>query len=134
MSRLAHGVVARFNVPFELVVEAVKSIGEASNVYWEVLSSNPRIALFVGEKYFFRTDNSLAATTIVIDRKEYTLVKVVATGGSGRGLNALFDFGASRAYARIVLDKIARRTNAKPEVIAEVDYLDSESAQKLHVA
>jgi hypothetical protein len=34
----------------------------------------------VGEKYFFRVDNYLAITVIVIDRGNHVVLKAVATG------------------------------------------------------
>jgi len=60
---LAHGVLALFNASFDSVVEVLKRISIASNVFLEVLNCKPRVALAVGEKYFFRAKNYLSATT-----------------------------------------------------------------------
>jgi hypothetical protein len=64
---LAHGVAVRVYTSFSAVVEAVKRCGICSNVYIEILGSSSRVAVAVGEKYFFRIDNYLALTVIAID-------------------------------------------------------------------
>jgi len=64
---LAHGVLAEFDAPFERVVEALRRISDACNVFIEVVDTEPRIAVAIEEKYFFRAGNYLAATTVVLD-------------------------------------------------------------------
>jgi hypothetical protein len=66
---LAHGVAVRVytSSKFSAVVEVAKGCDIYSNVYIEVLGSSPRVAVAVGEKYFFRIDNYLAITVIAID-------------------------------------------------------------------
>jgi hypothetical protein len=64
---LAHDVAVRVYTSFSAVVEAVRRCDIYSNVCIEVLGSSPRVAVAVGEKYFFRIDNYLAITVIAID-------------------------------------------------------------------
>jgi len=77
---LAHGVAVRVYTSFSAVVEAVKGCDIYSNVYIEVVDSSPKIAVAVGEKYFFSVDNYLAVTVIAIDGGDYVVLKAVATG------------------------------------------------------
>jgi hypothetical protein len=78
---LAHGVAVRVYAGFQSVTEAVKWCDICSNVYVEVVDSTPRVAVAVGEKYFFRVDNYLAVTVVAIDRGDHVVLKVIATGG-----------------------------------------------------
>jgi hypothetical protein len=77
---LAHGVAVRVYAGFQSVVEAVKRCDICSNVYVEVVDSTPRVAVAVGEKYFFRVDNYLAVTAVAIDRDNHVVLKAIATG------------------------------------------------------
>jgi len=77
---LAHGVAIRVYASFSSVVNALRSCEICSNVYVDVLDSSPRIAVAVGEKYFFRVDNYLAVTIIAVDRGDHVVLKAVATG------------------------------------------------------
>jgi len=127
---LAHGLVARLHVPFDAAYAALLETDIASNIYHEVLPTEPRVAVAVGEKYFIRAGNSLAATTILLDEDSSTLVKIVATGAR-EGLLDFFDLGSSRDYTRLILRRLAERTGADYEVLAEVDRLDSLKARGL---
>ncbi len=130
MPQLAHGLVARFPTGFDSVVNTLQSIDIASNVYYEILDSRPRIALFVGEKYFFRAKNALAATTIVIESGLGTIVKVVACGGR-ESIFDFFDLGASRDYARMIVKELEKRLGTEAEIVAEVDHLSSSKSGQL---
>ncbi len=67
MVKLAYGIAVRLEAPFDKVVEALRTVEKASNIYWEIINrGGSHVAVFVGEKYFFRAKNSLALTTIVI--------------------------------------------------------------------
>jgi len=122
LPRLAHGVLARIKAGFDTVAQALSSLDIASNVYFEELATEPRTAVAVGEKYFLRAGNSLAATTVLVDRGSYTVVKVVATGARS-GILDLLDFGASGSYARMIVERLAEAAGAGYEVLAEVDHM-----------
>ncbi len=128
--RLAHGIKATLRVGFDRVVEVLKSIGTASSIYFEVLPTKPRVALFIGEKYFFRAGNYLLATTMVVERSDGVEIKIVAGGGK-ESLLDLFDLGASRDYARMILDEVCRALGVKPENVVEVHYLEVKDSAKL---
>ena len=130
MPRLAHGVLAVFRAPFDPVVRALLSLGYASNVYYEVLSTEPRVAVAVGEKLFIRAGNYLAATTVVVERGASTVVKVVVAGSRVSPLDML-DFGAAKSYARMVVEGVEARLGVKAEVVREVPYLDRSTAKML---
>jgi len=127
---LAHGVAVRVYAGFQSVTEAVKWCDICSNVYVEVVDSTPRVAVAVGEKYFFRVDNYLAVTVVAIDRGDHVVLKVIATGGR-RGLLSFFDYGASRDYAVEVVDTVCRALKAKCEVVAEVNHLEQPKSSQL---
>ncbi len=119
---LAHGLAVRVKAGFERVVSALAEVDEASNVYLRVLPVRPRVAVAVGEKYFLRAGNSLAATTIALEEGDTTILRVIVTGAR-EGLLDFFDLGASRDYARMVVDDVARRLATGYEVLAEVERL-----------
>ena len=127
---LAHGVAIRVYAGFQSVTEAVKRCDICSNVYVEVVDSTPRVAVAVGEKYFFRVGNYLAVTVVAIDRGDHVVLKVIATGGR-RGFLSFFDYGASRDYALEVIDTACRALKAKCEVVAEVNYLEQPKSSQL---
>jgi hypothetical protein len=127
---LAHGVAVRVYTSFLAVVEAVKRCDICSNVYIEVVDSLPRIAVAVGEKYFFRAGNYLAVTVIAIDRGDHVVLKAVATGGR-KGLLSFFDYGASRDYVAEVVNSVCRALETKCEAVAEVSYLEQSKSSQL---
>jgi hypothetical protein len=127
---LAHGAAVKVYASFSAVVEALKSCDICSNVYVEVLDSSPRVAVAVGEKYFFRVDNYLAVTVIAIDKGDYVVLKAVATGGR-KGLLSFFDYGASRDYVAEVVNSVCRALKTKCEVVAEVSYLEQSKSSQL---
>jgi hypothetical protein len=127
---LAHGLLVRVNASFERVKDVFKPGREFSNVYFEVLKTRPRIAIAVGEKYFFRAGNYLTVTMILIEEERSTLVKAIATGGR-RGLMDFFDLGSSRDYARESINNICALTRATCEVLREVEYLDASKSELL---
>lgn len=130
---LAHGVVVRFRCGFDRVVEALRSISIASKVYLEVFDTRPRVAVAVGEKYFFRAGNSLAATTIVVERGPgEVIVKVIATGARS-GVFDFFDMGSSEDYTYLILYELAKRLGTGYDILAEVSRLDLSKSHKLHV-
>ena len=127
---LAHGLVALIPTSLERVVEALRRIDIASNVYYEVIEGEPRIAFFVGEKYFFRAGNYLSAVVIAIELSGRVVLRVIATGGR-RGLLDFFDLGSSKTYAREIIERIGKITGIMPQIISEVDYLDAGKSEKL---
>jgi hypothetical protein len=129
---LAHGVAIRVYASFSSVVDALRSCEICSNVYVEVFDTSPRIAVAVGEKYFFRVDNYLAVNIIAVDRGDHVVLKAVATGGR-KGLLSFLDYGASRDYALEAVNTICRALNARCEVVAEVSYLDQGKSHQLRI-
>ncbi len=133
MGKLAHGAVAKFPVEFSRVVEALKKIDEASNVFWEVYNTTPRVALFFGEKYYIRASSSLALAILVMEASGYTLIKAFSTGGKS-GLLDFTDLGASRSYINNVIEKLTRIIGIKPIEYREVHRLDVSKASRLRGA
>lgn len=129
---LAHGVVARIYASFDRVIDVLKPGRDFSNVYVEVLNTRPKVAIAVGEKYFFRAGNYLALTLVIIDEERSTLVKAIATGGR-RGLLDLFDLGSSRDYALESITSICEFLRAECEVLREVDYLEASKSELLKI-
>jgi len=125
--KLTHGAVVKFTTDFDKVIEALKYIPEASNVYSEVFNTKPRIAIFVGEQYYLRAGSSLLVTTIVIESSKETVVKIIAGGGKV-GLLDISDWGASRDYVWKVIQWVSQVLKLKPKLITEVDYLDINKA------
>jgi len=128
---LAHGILARLHASFEQVVKALSGLDEASSVYLEVLDTIPRTAVAIGEKYFFRVDNYLSVTVIVVEKEGLSLVKVIACGGRKGFLNP-FDLCSSRDYAREVLSQLSRMLGSNYEVLSEVDYLDRSKSRQIY--
>ncbi len=128
---LAHGIAVRFREKFDRVFEALTSIDEASNVYVETLDTEPKTALAVGEKYFFRAENYLTVTVLLLENGDSTIVKAIASG-SRAGLFDVFDLGACKDYTHIVVNEISRILGKDFEVIGEVDYLDRSKSGILH--
>ncbi|HDD25527.1 MAG TPA: hypothetical protein ENF75_00355 [Acidilobales archaeon] len=127
MRKLAHGVVVKFSADFDKVIEAFKYVPEAFNVYSEVFSTKPRIAVFVGEQYYIRAGSSLLVTSIAIESGKETVVKVI-TGGGKAGLLDISDWGASRDYVWKIIQWLSQVLKLKPKLITEVDYLDISKA------
>jgi len=127
---LAHGVTAKIPIGFDRVVEVLKTIDIASNVYYEVLDTEPRIAVFVGEKYFLRAGNYLSAVTIVVESPSATILRIIASGGRESFLD-FFDWGSAKSYARKVLETIARKLGVEPVEVVEVNYLERKKSSRL---
>ncbi len=132
MVKLAYDIAVRLNAPFDKVVEALRTVEEASNIYWEIIDrGGARVAVFVGEKYFFRAKNSLALTTIVIEQPEYTILRLIATG-SRESLFDFIDLRATKDYATETIEKITEKLGTKPILIAEAHHLKHKKARILH--
>lgn len=128
---LAHGVLARFKAPFSEVVKALNDVKIASGVYLEIVETNPKVAIAVGEKYFFRSGNYSAVTSIALEDGDGTLIKVLATASRSSFWWPL-DYGASRDYVYEVLDDLAQYLKITYEIVNEVHYLEKKNSSKLH--
>ncbi|GAB6945377.1 hypothetical protein [Vulcanisaeta sp. JCM 14467] len=126
---LAHGIRAVFSASFDAVANAVRGYDEASNIYFTVLNTSPRVAVAYGQKYFFRVGQYISCVTLVIERGSETEVRIIAHSG----LKALSfgDYGASAAYAREVLGYLSNALNVSPRDVVEVDYMDVTKSQLL---
>ncbi len=131
MGKLAHGIAVKFPVGFDSIVQAIANIDIASNVFGEIYSTKPRIAVFVGEKYYFRAKSGLVATTIVVESSQGTIVKVITSGGRESFID-FFDLGASKSYAHKIIDELSKKLGVQPTIIAEVNRLDYLKAKSLH--
>lgn len=127
---LAHGVVARINTRFDRVVDVLKPDKAFSNVYVEVLNTRPRIAIAIGEKYFFRAGNYAVITLILVEENDSTIIKAVAAG-SKKGLLDFTDLGVSRDYARDSINAICEFLKTTCEIVREVEYLDAFKSELL---
>ncbi|WP_243666596.1 hypothetical protein [Vulcanisaeta sp. JCM 16159] len=76
----------------------IRDYDPASNVYFTVLGTNPRVAIAFGQKFFFRINHYLTCMTLVIERGSETEVRIIAH--SGLQLSALSNCGTSADYAR----------------------------------
>ena len=123
-------MLARIDAGFEEVVNALTKLDIASGIYYEVLPTSPRTAVAVGEKYFIRASNSLAAATILVEASGYTYVKVIATGAR-EGILDFLDLGSSRDYARMIVEKLAEEAGSSYTILAEAHHLDAFQAQRL---
>jgi len=127
---LAHGMLVRFKTSFAEVVRALEEVDEASNIFLEVLSSSPKIAVALGEKAFLRTGRHLTAFTTVVGKGSETLVRVIAAGSRASFL-ALVDYNASRDYVYIVLRELSKRLKTTYEVVSEVRFLKKDLSEEL---
>ncbi|GAB6948137.1 hypothetical protein JCM16161A_22670 [Vulcanisaeta sp. JCM 16161] len=126
---LAHGIRAVFPVGFDPVVNVIRDYDPASNVYFTVLGTNPRVAIAFGQKFFFRIGHYLACMTLVIERGSETEVRIIAH--SGLQFSAFSDYGASADYALDVLDHLSKSLGVDPRDVVEVDYMDVTKSQQL---
>ena len=123
MGKLVHGLVAKFPIGFDTIVNALKDISIASNVYGEVFKTSPKVAIFIGEKYYFRAKSGLMAATIVIESSGGVIAKIIASDGRESFID-FFDLGASKSYAHKILDELADKLRLRQTIITEVNNLD----------
>ncbi len=110
-------IVAKTRARFEDVVDVVGKINDASSIHAEYFDCATKAAVFIGEKYFFRTFSWASAVTIIKDLGGEVVIRIVTTGGGGGLLNV--DYGANKSYAWNILDNIKNRLAV--EVIKEID-------------
>ena len=123
MARLRAGAAARFRASFDRVVDILRTMPEASNVYCKVIDSKPRLAVLVGEKYWLRAGNAAVATTIVEERSGYTVVRVVSAG-SKQGLLDFMDWGATKKHAESIIKKLSEALGVPAENYRYVDHME----------
>ncbi len=112
-------VIAVSQAGFDRIVDTLKRMHEAVSVHLEYINGSPRIAVFIGEKMFFRTSSWASAVTIVKEVQGKTVIKVIATGGGGGLLNV--GWGANRSYARNIIEHLAKTLPIK--IVKEInDY------------
>jgi len=130
---LAHGLVVKYQAQFNEVVSAIMKVNEASNVYLEVINSKPRIAVFIGEKFFFRAKDYLSATSIAFDMENgTTILKIISTAGRS-SIFGFSDLGSSRDYCFQVADSVSQILRIKYEVVCDIDYLDTNRSKKMQL-
>lgn len=122
MPSLAHGIFARVEAPFDRVIKAVEG-SSFVNVYFEIFDTVPKMAIAVGQRFFFRAGNYLTATVVFVERGAETLLKIVTCGGKQDPLD-FTDLGASRTYAEDLLKTICGSLQVKCDVIRHVNQMD----------
>ncbi|MFP3239770.1 MAG: hypothetical protein RXQ94_01415 [Caldivirga sp.] len=125
----SHGIRALLPVGFDYVVNALRNYKYASNVYFTVLGTSPRVAVFMGGKFFFRTLGFITVVTVVIDNGNYTEVKIVTHTNEFAFRGG--DFGASKSYAFRVLKAITKGLGVSPSNVLSIDYMDSSKSTLL---
>ena len=125
------GIRAFFRAGFDSVVNAVSTYEKASNVYFEILPSRPRSAVFVGEDYFIRVGNSLVAATIVTEGDGGTWVRIIA-GGGRESLLWGYDWGASGRYAKNILEWIEDSLGIPAERVEIVRKMEASKSRLLY--
>ena len=123
-------VNAVFPINFDSIVNALKSYDPASNIYFTILGTNPRVAIAFGQKWVARIGNYLTCLTIVIEKETESEVKVIAH--AGLRLFTLSDYGASSDYAMEILNHLAQSLNAEPGNVIHVDYMNATKSQQLN--
>lgn len=104
---------------FDEVVETIARMSEASNIHAEIIETKPRVAVFIGEKYFLRTNSTASATVIVVEGKGgQHLVRIITTGAGGGLLN--IGYGANKTYAREIAKALEKHLGFK--IAQEIDY------------
>jgi len=125
----SHGIRALLPVGFDDVVNALRNYKHASNVYFTVLGTSPRVAVFIGGKFFVRTLGFITVVTVVIDNGSYTEVKIVTHTNEFAFRGG--DFGASKSYAFRVLKAITKGLGVSPSNVLSIDYMDSSKSTLL---
>jgi hypothetical protein len=116
-------------VGFDDVVNALRNYKHASNVYFTVLGTSPRVAVFIGGKFFVRTLGFITVITVVIDNGNYTEVKIVTHTNEFAFKGG--DLGASKSYAFEVLKTITKDLGVSPSNVLSIDYMDSSKSTLL---
>ncbi|KUO79738.1 MAG: hypothetical protein AT718_11060 [Vulcanisaeta sp. JCHS_4] len=125
----SHGVKVLLPVGFDDVVNALRNYKYASNVYFTVLGTSPRVAVFIGGKFFVRTLGFITVITVVIDNGNYTEVKIVTHTNEFAFKGG--DLGASKSYAFKVLKAITKDLGVSPSNVLSIDYMDSSKSTLL---
>ncbi|MEM4489899.1 MAG: DUF6054 family protein [Desulfurococcaceae archaeon] len=129
---LAHGVLVRVNASFDRVVGTLKPGREYSNVYIEVFDTKPRVAIAIGEKFFFRAGNYASITLILIEEDNSTIIRAIASG-SRKGPLDFTDLGVSKDYVKDSINTICELARATCEIIREVEHLDASRSELLRI-
>ncbi|MFP3302825.1 MAG: hypothetical protein RXO25_03205 [Caldivirga sp.] len=125
----SHGIRALLPVGFDDVVNALHNYKHASNVYFTVLGTSPRVAVFIGGKFFVRTLGFITVVTVVIDNGSYTEVRIVTHTNEFAFRGG--DLGASKSYAFGVLKAITKGLGVSPSNVLSIDYMDSSKSTLL---
>ena len=125
----SHGVKVLLPVGFDYVVNALRNYKHAFNVYFTVLGTSPRVAVFIGDKFFVRTLGFITVITVVIDNGNYTEVKIVTHTNEFAFKGG--DLGASKSYAFEVLKAITKDLGVSPSNVLSIDYMDSSKSTLL---
>ncbi len=125
----SHGIRALFPVDFNKVIDILRNYEHASNVYFTILDTKPKVAIFIGGMYSRRAQGFMTAVTLVTERGGSTEVRIVTQSHRPAVLGG--DLGASRLYASDILDVIVKNLNVTPNDVVNVDYMDSSKSHLL---
>lgn len=109
---------------------ALSDSTQNSNVHVEVLKTSPRVAVTVGEKFFFRARNYLAITMLLIEEGDYD----VGQGSSDWRRRGLLDLSSSSSkdYTLESLEDLCRIVITECQVLKEVEYLEATKSERLY--
>ncbi len=116
-----HLAIVEVNAEFNKVFKDL--IYEFGNTYYNVFdSSDKKIGIILGEKWFLRTNSSTGIAIIIEELSEVTTrIEIVSYAGGEGFLN--ISWGAHKSYVRDVIYFLKRR-GYSVSILKEIDYLD----------
>ncbi|MGA2683261.1 MAG: hypothetical protein ABSF44_15855 [Candidatus Bathyarchaeia archaeon] len=120
----SHYILCRVSGSFDQIAQNLSDkFGNVHNERWNTLEG--RIAVILGESYFFRSNSDAAILMIMkeVSLSETNLEIISCAGASGL---AGFSLGSESSYVHEIRDSL-QKSGFKVEVIKEINYYDSSS-------